>query len=100
MVFTFRKTLHPLLLMWFIVGLGIYPVKELKQKNRWIVYLSILYSVIVWFAYGYFFYYVTNIFTLTRMFGSISNIVVTLINILTTIMSVIVTLYHQKVQVL
>ncbi|KAL0102426.1 hypothetical protein PUN28_017997 [Cardiocondyla obscurior] len=96
MVTTIQQALRPFLVMCFIVGLGFYPQKEFK--NWWTAYLSILYSLMIWFTYAYLFYYIILLFTIKILFRTSVAIVVTEINIFTLIVSVIMSFYHQKVK--
>ncbi|XP_012218180.1 uncharacterized protein [Linepithema humile] len=84
------------LLIRFIIGLGVYPIQQPKSKIRRIVYLSILYSLIIWFSYGYFFYYVITFFPLRVLFFTIINIVVHYITIFITFTSVIINFYYEE----
>ncbi|XP_067203661.1 uncharacterized protein [Linepithema humile] len=51
MSITIQQGLRPLFLMCFIVGLGVYPIKQSNKSrfHRWIAYLSVLYSLALWY---------------------------------------------------
>ncbi|XP_011707022.1 PREDICTED: uncharacterized protein LOC105462193, partial [Wasmannia auropunctata] len=91
-----QQALRPLFITGFIIGLGVYPLKELKPGDGWIIYLSILYSVTIWFVYGYLFYYMVSSVSLRAIFRATISIVVMEINIITTITSVILSIYYEK----
>jgi len=94
---TIQQVLRPLLVARFFMGLGVYPIKQSKLKIQWIKYLSIVYILVIWLAYGYLFYYSVTIFTIKVIFRSINHKIIVMINILTTIISVIMSQYYQKV---
>ncbi|KAL6422647.1 hypothetical protein ACFW04_010706 [Cataglyphis niger] len=94
---TIQQALYPFFIMCFIMGLRVYPMKRSKLKIRWIINLSILYSLIIWFAYSYILFYVLKFFTIKVIYSNPLNMVVTMINILSVFMSVIMNFcYHKK----
>ncbi|XP_029665626.1 uncharacterized protein LOC115237014 [Formica exsecta] len=95
MVTTIQQALRPFFIMCFIMGLGVYPIKRSKLNIRWIIYLSTLYSLIIWFVYAYFFFYVWN-FTLKVIYSSYLNMVIMTFNILSLFISVIMKFCYQK----
>ncbi|KAL6422638.1 hypothetical protein ACFW04_010698 [Cataglyphis niger] len=97
MITTIQQGLRPLFVICFIMGIRTYPTKQEKPMIRWSTYLSILYSLIIWFSYAYIFYYTTNLFTWKLLFGSIIGIVVININIFIMIISIITNFYYQKI---
>ncbi|XP_067203584.1 uncharacterized protein [Linepithema humile] len=96
---TIQQGLRPLFLMCFIMGFGIYPIKQLSKLrfHRWIAYLSILYLLTIWFVFGYvFFYTFTNLSLKVIIFWNITNMVIMAIQYFTAIASTILIFYHQK----
>ncbi|XP_067203252.1 putative gustatory receptor 28b [Linepithema humile] len=96
MASTIQEVLRPFFVMCFIIGIGVYPMKQPKPEIRRTIYLSILYSLTIWFAYGYFLYNTLNIFTLKKLYRSTFTIAVFIINIVITITSMIMTFFYQK----
>ncbi|XP_029665574.1 uncharacterized protein LOC115236975 [Formica exsecta] len=96
MVTTIQQALHPFFIICFIMGLGVYPIKQSKLKLRCIIYLSTLYSLIIWIAYTYFLFYTLNLFTLKVIYPTPINMVVTATNILSLFISVIMKFCYQK----
>lgn len=95
-VTTVQQALRSFFVICFIVGLGFYPKKQ--PRIWWMTYLSIIYSLTIWFIYAYFFYYIIILFKLETLFRGSTVLIVTEINIFTLIVSVIMSFYHQKVQ--
>ncbi|XP_024870314.1 uncharacterized protein LOC112453667, partial [Temnothorax curvispinosus] len=93
-VTTIQQALRPFLVMCFIVGLGFYPGKQ--PRIWWTAYLSILYSLTLWFTYAYLFYYIIILFKIEILFRTSVVIIVTEINIFTLVVSVIMSFYHRK----
>ncbi|XP_071572176.1 uncharacterized protein [Temnothorax nylanderi] len=91
-----QQAFRPLFITCFIIGLGVYPSKELKPRDGWVVYLSILYSLIVWFVYGYLLYYMVSSLSLRALCRATITIIVMEINIITTITSVVFSVYYDK----
>ncbi|EZA58586.1 hypothetical protein X777_14751 [Ooceraea biroi] len=96
MTITIQQALRPLFLTCFVIGLGAYPIKQPHLRIRWVTYLSILYSLTFWSLYIYVLYYVTTVFTLQRIFFTVINFIVLMINILATITSSFVGFYYHK----
>ncbi|XP_011865763.1 PREDICTED: uncharacterized protein LOC105560874 [Vollenhovia emeryi] len=96
MVVPIQQVLRPLLITCFIMGLGVYPMKQPNPRIRWIAYLSILYCLIIWVSYAYLFYYVVISFTWEVLYADTTNSVIIIIHIITTAISVIMSFYHQK----
>ncbi|XP_011866875.1 PREDICTED: uncharacterized protein LOC105561476 [Vollenhovia emeryi] len=91
-----QYAVRPLFITCFIIGLGVYPLKEQKPKDEWITYLSVLYSLIVWFVYGYLSYYMVSSLSVRALFHATISIIVLEINMITTITSVIFSVYYNK----
>lgn len=103
MVTTIEQVLHPFFIMCFIIGLDFYPRKQ--PRNRWIVKLSILYCLIIYFAYIYIFYHImanilynNSIFTIKETKIILVRSILMQINIFTSIMFAIMSCYHRKVK--
>lgn len=100
---TIQHDLRPFLVMRFFVGLGVYPIQKSKPETRRIVYLSILYSLIIWFGYDYLLYYTINFFTLQKkerlslVHLTIIDVVTLDINIFNIFTCVIMNFYYEKV---
>lgn len=95
---TIQQSLRPLFLIYFIMGLGVYPTKQLKSKFRWIAHLSILYSLTIWFIYGYVLFFTFTIFSPKLLFWSITGIVIMATVNFNAITSAILIFYHYKVR--
>ncbi|XP_025266011.1 uncharacterized protein LOC112638450 [Camponotus floridanus] len=83
-------------IMCFLMGLGVYPIKQSELKIRWIVYFSMIYSLIIWFIHAYFFFYILNFFTLKVIYPTFINMIVIAINIFSLFISIIMNFYYQK----
>lgn len=94
---TIQQALRPFFIMRFLMGLGVYPIKQSELKIRWIVYFSMIYSLIIWFIYAYFFFYILNFFTLKVIYLTFINVIVIAINIFSLFISIIMNFYYQKV---
>ncbi|XP_067203587.1 uncharacterized protein [Linepithema humile] len=95
---TIQQGLHPLFFMCFIMGFGIYPIKQPSKSkfHRWIA-LSILYLLTIWFVFGYVFFYTFVIMSQKVIF--VRNFTVGAImpfQYFTAIASTILIVYHQK----
>ncbi|XP_032682016.1 uncharacterized protein LOC116849204 [Odontomachus brunneus] len=86
---TNQQGVQPLLVTWFIIGLGIYPTNRAKPC------FSALYSLLLWCAYGCF-YYLIMFFIWDITFRKNLSIILNVINMLTTLMSVIIGLFYDK----
>ncbi|XP_072754245.1 uncharacterized protein [Anoplolepis gracilipes] len=94
MITSIQQALCPFLVTYFILGLSPYPMKQPKfNKIPWITYLSILYSLIIWFAYAYIYYYLV---IQKKLYPSTIHLFSAVINILTTVTSTIMSFYHQE----
>lgn len=100
MAVTIQQVLRPLLIARFVLGLGVYPIIQSKLKIWWIKYLSIVYTLIIWFAYSYVFCYTVTSFTFNVIFRTITHKIILVINVLTIIMSVIMSLWYEKVSIM
>ncbi|XP_067207060.1 uncharacterized protein [Linepithema humile] len=96
---TIQQGLRPLFLMCFIVGLGVYPIKQSNKSrfHRWIVPISVLYFLAIWFVYGYVLFYTFTTFSLKIIFfRNITIMAIMATQSFTTIASTILIIYHQK----
>lgn len=96
---TIQQGLRPLFLMCFIMGLGVYPIKQSNRSrfHKWIVYLSILYFLAIWFVYGCVLFYILTIYS-WKIFPTITAKIILIINTFTAMMSAILIFYYQKVR--
>jgi len=99
MASTIQEVLRPIFFMYFIIGIGVYP-KQSKSKIQRIMCLSIVYSLIIWFAYGYLLYHTIVIFTLGKLYRSSVTANVLKISIVIAITCVIMNFFYQKVLLL
>lgn len=100
MTVTIQQVLRPLLIVRFVLGLGVYPITQLKLKIQWIKYLSMVYILTIWFAYSYVFYHTVTFFTFNVIFRSIPHKTILVMNVSITIISVIKSLYYEKVSIM
>ncbi|XP_070156714.1 uncharacterized protein [Polyergus mexicanus] len=96
MITTIQQAVRPFFIVCFIIGLGVYPLKESRPKIKWIIYLSILYSLMIWFIYCYFVYYIIRSFSLISIYRTNIMVIVMEINTIIAITSVILNIYHYK----
>ncbi|XP_072754243.1 uncharacterized protein [Anoplolepis gracilipes] len=94
MTTTIQQAVRPLFITCFIIGLGVYPLKESRPKC--IIYLSFLYSLTAWFIFWYFLYYLISPHSLISLYRTYNMIIVTGINIIVVIMSVILNICYDK----
>ncbi|XP_032681992.1 uncharacterized protein LOC116849181 [Odontomachus brunneus] len=87
---TIQQGVQPLLVTWFIIGLGIYPMNRTKPC------FSVLYSLMLWCAYGYVYYSVIMMFTWNIIFRRTISTILNVINMLTTFTSIIIGLCYDK----
>ncbi|XP_071632149.1 putative gustatory receptor 28b [Temnothorax longispinosus] len=88
MVTTIEQAVHPLFLIFHILGLGIHTLKK--------PYLSIFYNVTLWIVYGYVFYYVIVGLKVEKWFLATFTLLNILMNFLVLIISIIVSSYQHK----
>lgn len=98
MVTTVQQVLRPLLMMCFIMGLGTYPMTQSYLRIQWIVYLSILYRLTIWFSYAYLLYYTITLFKWKVLYKNTIFQVIEASHIIAAIICMIMSFYHQKVQ--
>lgn len=99
MTTTIQQAVRPLFIMCFIVGLGVYPLKKSRPKIKWITYLSILYSLTIWFIYWYFLYCGMSSHSLISIFRTNIIIINMGINMIIANISTILNIYHDKVYI-
>lgn len=88
MMITIEQALHPLLLTFAVLGLGVYfPIKT---------YLNIFYDLTIWIVYIYLYFYLI-IDLKAEWYLEISTAINTLISIFVIIISIIVNIYYNKV---
>ncbi|CAL1676355.1 unnamed protein product [Lasius platythorax] len=85
---TIEKAVYPLLLTASVLGLGVYSPKK--------PYLSILYNITVWIAYGCLYYYTVTTLKAEIWFQSISTMLYIQTGILAIITSIIMSVYQDK----
>ena len=95
MVVTLQQILRPLFLTCFIMGLGFYPRKQ--SKIRWIAHLNVLYSLSIWFACVYLFFYMSIYFTRKTLIDSAIMEIAEESYFLLSLIHTIMSFYHQKV---
>ncbi|XP_077264477.1 putative gustatory receptor 28b isoform X2 [Temnothorax americanus] len=93
MTTTVQQAFRPLFITCFIIGLCVYPLNSPKSR---IVYLSVLYSAIVWFVYGYLLYCMVSSISLEALFPHTITLILLEVNIIATITSVIFNIYYNK----
>ncbi|XP_036140803.1 putative gustatory receptor 28b [Monomorium pharaonis] len=93
---TIQQAFRPLFFTCFIIGLCIYPLNKPTTREKWVLYLSILYSVTLWSIYGYIFYCMVSSLSLAGIFPATISIVVLENNIIITMTSTIFNLYYNK----
>ncbi|XP_032681998.1 uncharacterized protein LOC116849186 [Odontomachus brunneus] len=87
---TIQQGIQPLLVIWFIIGLGIYPSNRAKPC------FSVLYSLMLWCVYGCFYYCIIMMFTWNVIFQRTIWKIVHVINMFTTLTSVIIGFCYDK----
>ncbi|XP_032682000.1 uncharacterized protein LOC116849188 [Odontomachus brunneus] len=87
---TIQQGVKPLLVTWFIIGLGFYPTNRVKPC------FSTLYSLMLWCTYGCFCYLIMVFFTWNKTFRTTVSMVLRAINMLITLTSVIIGLCYDK----
>lgn len=88
MMNTIEQAMRPLFLTCHVLSLSIYTSKP---------YLSILYNVTVWCAYGYLYYYMVFVFKQEKWFLATSTLINNVIDFLVCITS-IMCLHQHKVR--
>ncbi|XP_071572210.1 putative gustatory receptor 28b [Temnothorax nylanderi] len=93
MTTTVQQAFRPLFITCFIIGLCVYPLNSPKSR---VVYLSVLYSAIVWFVYGYLLYCMMSSLSLEALFPYTITLILLEVYIIATITSVIFNIYYNK----
>ncbi|RLU18535.1 ObirGr17 [Ooceraea biroi] len=96
MASTIREAFQSFFLIYFILGISIYPVKHSKPRIRWIVYLNILYSLIIVCIYMYISYFAITWGKQMGITFSILHGIVITTNVLGTIIYTILNFYYQE----
>ncbi|XP_011868447.1 PREDICTED: uncharacterized protein LOC105562317 [Vollenhovia emeryi] len=91
---TFQQSLRPLFFMCFIMGLG--SLSKNQSNIRWVVHLNVLYSLIIWSAYMYLFFYINVHFAQEILYETLAIKMCEMCNFLISITYVIMSFYHQK----
>ncbi|XP_036140805.1 uncharacterized protein LOC105832090 [Monomorium pharaonis] len=87
-VTTMEQAIHPLVLTFNILGLGVHIPEKL--------YISIFYNVTLWSAYSYLLYYIIITFELEMLFLATFTAINNVISFLISIISMIMNLYQHK----